>query len=1004
MFRLRAALISSLLVVYPGLARQIQVICGTSPERRKEELHLHRQAVLARRASRLQSAGAPAGAPASTNVDYGNVAVIEDSDGVVAQRNPFNLDLKTLTFPPAAAGATLYTFQTSADSYDAAAASQGTAIRLGDDDSHQLSLPFAFPFFGKTYQSIFINSDGNLTFSEGDNASTDRSLGRMVAGPPRIAGLFADLDPSKTPAGVTVTSSATRFIVSWSRVPQYSSFGIGTLATFQIRLYPDGRIQVAYDGISVSGAVVGIAPGDFQGWSTVVSFAAGSSAQYSSTVAERFGGASEIDIETATQKFYATHDDAYDYIAFFNNEGIPSGPGSVAWEQTLRNNRSGYGDFPVNDAPEYGSPSRLQAVLNLGPLNQYPASPADLLPARAASGYNSLKLLGHEVGHLFLAYASVRDPNNPGARPMLGIQLAHWAFNFDAEASFMEGNRIQDNGPSASPRYIITATVDQYAPLDQYLMGFRAASDVPDIFLVTGNPPTFSVMFPQVGIQFNGARQNVQVNDIIQVEGRRTPDYTVAQRHFRMAFVLIVPAGTTPQATDIAQIENMRAQFEPFYAQAAGGRAQMDAALRHALSLSLAPAAGNVTGSTISATVSIQRPAASPLVITLASQSNISVPPSVTIPAGAASVSFPVAGLAEGVSDLSAAPSDNTYETAYARVQVLSLSSLTLSTVSGNDQVAEADGTLSQPIVVRATDINNLPYPGVQVRAVSSSGGIVTPQMAVTDANGQAAFQWTPGLGSGSGSQIGELQGPPQLQLSIAGSPAAPPVAITALPPTGINPAGVVNAASFAPGTAPGALSTIYGTTLAGGVTAAGSLPWPTNLGGVQVLLNNEPAQLLYVSDQQINFLAPSDLAPGTATLTVLTGAGTSASAHVAVNSVSPGIFYDIHSNFGAILSAASLDPSRPQAVAPGQYIEIYCTGLGPVQQNSDGLMATTSPPQVLIANIPATVIFSGLTPLYGGGLYQVDVQIPSNTPSGAQPLSLTMNGSTSNTVKVAIQ
>src|SRR5690348_18501586 len=38
-------------------------ICGTNPERRKEELHLHRQAELARRAARMQSAGAQGGTP-----------------------------------------------------------------------------------------------------------------------------------------------------------------------------------------------------------------------------------------------------------------------------------------------------------------------------------------------------------------------------------------------------------------------------------------------------------------------------------------------------------------------------------------------------------------------------------------------------------------------------------------------------------------------------------------------------------------------------------------------------------------------------------------------------------------------------------------------------------------------------------------------------------------------------------------------------------------------------
>jgi len=993
MFRSLAVLLSTLLLVQSGRARQIKVICGTSPERRKEELHLHRQAVLARRASLLQANGTDGGAQRSTGRDIGNVAIIEDSGGVVARRNPFNLDLKTLTFTPTSSTASAYKFQLTDDPYDAGAASEGHPVKLGDDDSHAEPIPFPFAFFGNTYQSVFINSDGNLTFSAGDSASTDRSLGRMVAGEPRISPLFRDLDPTKALKGITVTSDRTRFVVSWVRVPEYSDFGTAALQTFQVRLSPDGRIQFAYNGIVTSSAVVGISPGHFRGSSSVVSFLAGSPTTYSSTVAERFGGDNEIDIEIATQKFYETHDDAYDYIAFFNDEDIPAGPGSVAWEQTVRNNRTGYGDFPVDDAGEYGSPARLQAVLNLGPLSQYPASPTDLVSLRAESGYNTLKLMAHEAGHLFLAYASVNDASNPLARPMLGIQQAHWAFSYNAEASFMEGNRILDNGPNAEPRYKVTATVDQYSPLDQYLMGFRSADEVPPSFLVTGNSPSFSLKFPQVGVMFDGGRRDIHVEEIIEVEGRRTPDSTVAQRHFRIAFVIIARQGSTPSTAEIAQVEGFRSQFEPYYAQATGGRANVDTALLHALALSVAPASGVVVGGAMTATASIQRAAPAPLTVNLvASSSGISIPESLVIPKGATGVSFTIAGIQQGVEDLSARV-DDTYETAHARVQVLQPALLMLSAVSGSTQVIGSDGTLAQPIILKVTDQNNLPYPGTSVRAVASSGGTVTPQTAIADASSQVSFQWTPGPAGNA-----------QLQVFPDGSSPAQAVSITALPPTSINAAGVVNAASFVTGITPGGLSTIYGTTLTGGATQQAGLPWPTELANVKVIVNDKPAQLLFVSDSQINFLAPADLVPGTAALKVSTGAGTSASLQVPVNPVEPGIFFDVATNFGAILNAGTTKTTQQHPVAGGQFIEIYCTGLGAVHKNSAGLTTTVAQPQVSIGNLPATVTFSGLAGLYGGGLYQVDAQIPQGTPSGIQTLLLTINGVMSNAVKVAIQ
>lgn len=990
MVRHFALVLAGSTLISPGFARQIQSICGSNSQLRKQELFLHRQvARVSRRAAQFAEVrNAVALAPAQ---DIGDVAILPDDGGVVARRNLFDLDQQTLTFTPAPPMAAAYEFQVSAGSYDAAAAAAGTLLPLADDDTRQVPLAFPFPFFGNTYQSVFVNSDGNLTFTQGDNASTERTLGRLAGGAPRIAPLFEDLDPSQSAQGVMVTSEPGRLVVSWVQVPEFSIFGTGGVETFQVRLYPDGRIQFAYNGINSQGAVVGIGPGHLQGECTVVSFTAGSSAVYSSTVAETFINADEVDIEAATQRFFETHDDSYDYIAFFNDEGIWASSGALAWEQTLRNNRSGYGDVQVDDGAEYGSASRLQSVLNMGPLSLYPASPTGIIALRANSGYNMLKLLGHEVGHLFLAYASVPDPNDPAAQPMLGIELVHWAFNFNANASFMEGNQIEDNGVNAEPEFVTTAAVDQYSPLDQYLMGFLAPSEVPPTFLVTGSASGMATDFPQVGIGFNGMRQDVQISDIIQAEGRRTPDSTVAQRHFRMAFVLIVKAGTTPPASEVAQVEGYRSQFEPFYSQATGGEAFLDATLRHALSLSVAPAAGVMAGASGTATLSIQQPATSPLIINLETGSGtIAVPPSVVIPVGATTVSFAIQGLAAGVDDLIASTGDDGFETAHARIQVLPASALTLSAVSGDWQVMNPNGTLPQPVVVRVTDQNNLPYPGAQLRALPTGGGTVTPQWAVADGSGQAVFQWTPVL-------VGA-----RLQIYLSGSSQS--ASIHALPPTSFTAAGVVNSASGVPAIAPGELMTISGTSLSGGVISQAGMPWPTELAGVSVLFNNEPAQLLSVSDSQINLIAPLDLIPGAVALTVNSGAGTSASLNVKVMPVAPGIFSDPQTNFGNVVNAGTSSTTEQQPAPRGGVIEIYCTGLGAVQANNAGAMATVAQPQVSIAGAQATVLSSALAPAYGGGMYQVNAQVPQSVPSGTQNLVLTIGDVASNTVKVAIQ
>src|SRR5258706_6007567 len=104
---------------------------------------------------------------------------------------------------------------------------------------------------------------------------------------------------------------------------------------------------------------------------------------------------------------------------------------------------------------------------------------------------------------------------------MLGLQQAHWAFNFNAEASFMEGNRIIDAGAGASPRFTVTDAVDNYSPLDQYLMGFRSAGEVSATFLSTGHPAFFSTQLPQIGATFNGGRRDIQIGELIHEIGRR---------------------------------------------------------------------------------------------------------------------------------------------------------------------------------------------------------------------------------------------------------------------------------------------------------------------------------------------------------------------------------------------------------------------------------------------------------------------------------------------------
>lgn len=41
-----------------------------------------------------------------------------------------------------------------------------------------MPLGFSFPFLGKNYSSIFVNSDGNIAFGAGDSAALPRGAAR----------------------------------------------------------------------------------------------------------------------------------------------------------------------------------------------------------------------------------------------------------------------------------------------------------------------------------------------------------------------------------------------------------------------------------------------------------------------------------------------------------------------------------------------------------------------------------------------------------------------------------------------------------------------------------------------------------------------------------------------------------------------------------------------------------------------------------------------------------
>jgi uncharacterized protein (TIGR03437 family) len=106
-----------------------------------------------------------------------------------------------------------------------------------------------------------------------------------------------------------------------------------------------------------------------------------------------------------------------------------------------------------------------------------------------------------------------------------------------------------------------------------------------------------------------------------------------------------------------------------------------------------------------------------------------------------------------------------------------------------------------------------------------------------------------------------------------------------------------LSAASFnGAALAPESLVTAYGTGLATQTTVAGLPPLPTTLGGTRVQVRDSQgaelvAQLFFVSPNQVNYLMPAGLAPGQATVTVMSETGQVSTGSSEIAPVAPGIF-----------------------------------------------------------------------------------------------------------------
>lgn len=117
-------------------------------------------------------------------------------------------------------------------------ANVGVASGRNDDGFMSLALGFNFTFFGTTYNSLFINNNGNVSFGSG--ISSFIPTGPTGASAPLISVFFSDVDTRNASSGVVhYNLTADELVVTWDNVGRFNSQGVPPSNSFQLVLRSD---------------------------------------------------------------------------------------------------------------------------------------------------------------------------------------------------------------------------------------------------------------------------------------------------------------------------------------------------------------------------------------------------------------------------------------------------------------------------------------------------------------------------------------------------------------------------------------------------------------------------------------------------------------------------------------------------------------------------------------------------------------------------------------------
>jgi uncharacterized protein (TIGR03437 family) len=200
---------------------------------------------------------------------------------------------------------------------------------------------------------------------------------------------------------------------------------------------------------------------------------------------------------------------------------------------------------------------------------------------------------------------------------------------------------------------------------------------------------------------------------------------------------------------------------------------------------------------------------------------------------------------------------------------------------------------------------------------------------------------------------------------------------------------------------APNTFVTIYGENLAYTTRAlavsdivGGLLPTVLGTTGVRVLINNIPANIYYVSPTQVNLLIPTSLVPGPVMLQLVVDSLAGPAIPIMLQSAAPSLFQlDAMTVLAVHLDGSTITSASP--AQPGEVVVLFASGLGPTnpaaipnqipQQAASVTPMSSFTMQINGAAVnPQQILYAGVVPTFAG-LFQINVQLPNDTPSNPQ-------------------